>query len=179
MLRIGLIYGLIAGAIVVGLGTLVFRLSGGFDHAYGELFGYATMLVALSMVFFGIRQYRRQQEEEHFTFGQGLQVGLLISLVAAVIYVASWMIYYNSGGGQEMMDGYFQQQVEQVQQSADLSSDEKEAKLAEMEGFRESYGNPLVMAGFTFLEIFPVGLLVSLLAAWLLRTSSPTDQQSV
>ncbi len=168
MLRTALRYGFISGAIIVGISSLTFSIMSDPDFAYGELLGYATMLVALSMVYFGIRKHRQEQEGERLSFGQGVQVGLLITLVASTIYVAAWMIYYSSGGGQEMMNAYFEHQVEQYQQS-DMPAEEVDAKIAELDGFRESYANPLVRIGFTFLEIFPVGLLVTLLASWLLR----------
>jgi len=41
-----------------------------------------------------------------------------------------------------------------------------------MENFRELYKNPLVKIGITFLEIFPVGLLISLISAFLLKRKS-------
>lgn len=42
---------------------------------------------------------------------------------------------------------------------------------AEMERFRAQYANPLLRLPMTFVEIFPVGVLVSLVTAGLLRNS--------
>jgi hypothetical protein len=46
-----------------------------------------------------------------------------------------------------------------------------EAKAAEMRDFAVRYRNPLVRFPVTFIEIFPVGLLVSLVSAALLRNA--------
>ena len=42
---------------------------------------------------------------------------------------------------------------------------------AEMAQFGEMYANPLIRMPITFIEIFPVGLVISLIAAALLRNS--------
>ena len=68
-----------------------------------------------------------------------------------------------------MMEAYWQGQLEQIQQSG-KSAEEIAAQIQRMEEMRASYSNPWVMAGFTFLEIFPIGLLITLIAAFLLRT---------
>ena len=44
-----------------------------------------------------------------------------------------------------------------------------QAKLAELEQMRVSYQNPLFRFGMTFIEIFPVGLLIAIISAALLR----------
>jgi hypothetical protein len=43
------------------------------------------------------------------------------------------------------------------------------AKAAEMAEFREMYKNPLINAGLTLIEVFPVGLVVTLISAAILR----------
>ena len=103
------------------------------------------------------------------TFGQGVQLGLIITLIASVFYVVGWMVYYQNGGGVAMMEAYWQTQVEQIQQSGQSAAEISE-QITRLEEMRESYSNPWVMAGFSFLEIFPIGLLITLLAAFLLRT---------
>jgi hypothetical protein len=59
-----------------------------------------------------------------------------------------------------------------AQQQAKGVSAEALAKLtAEMEQFKIQYANPLYRWPMTFVEIFPVGVLVSLISAALLRNS--------
>ena len=168
MLRTAIIFGLLAGSIQVIIGQLAFSW-GESNPEWGEALGYSVMLAALSMIYFGIRNQRDQKQGGQMTFGQGVQLGLIITLIASVFYVVGWMVYYQNGGGVAMMEAYWQTQVEQIQQSGQSAAEISE-QITRLEEMRESYSNPWVMAGFSFLEIFPIGLLITLLAAFLLRT---------
>ena len=90
MQRTVLTYGLIAGAILSAMLLLSIPLQDeiGFDR--GVILGYATMVLAFLMVYFGIRSYRDGVAGGSLTFGRALKVGLLIMLVATVCYVATW-----------------------------------------------------------------------------------------
>ena len=94
MAKIVLIFGLISGAISAGLMwmlvSVVNKGSVNFDNAM--IWGYATMVIALSLVFFGIKSYR-DNHGGRITFLKGLQVGILISLISAVCYAGSWELY--------------------------------------------------------------------------------------
>lgn len=164
-----LTYGPIAGVIIVLLMSLFIGLMGKEqDYQMGEVLGYASMIVALSTIFVGIRKYRDDELGGIITFGKAFQVGLLITLVASAIYVAAWMFYSAGGGADEMMTAYLDQMVEKMEASGATQA-EIDAKVSEMEQFQEMYKNPIVKIGITFLEIFPVGLIISLIAAGLLR----------
>lgn len=174
-------YGLMAGAIqvIVGFGLMALLIGDGKSKIeYGELLGYSTMIVALSLIFFGIKAYRDEHLGGTITFGKAVQVGILITLVASVLYIAGWLLYYHLGSGQEMMDSYLDYQIDGVRNSG-----QSEAVIAQeiekMEGFMELYQNPIVMIGMTFMEIFPVGLIITLIAAALLKRKHPEMNQSV
>src|SRR4051812_21595851 len=98
MKKIVIIYGLIAGAIVGTMLIITMPLyeSGTLNFDNGELLGYTTMVVALSMVFFGVKSYRDNYSGGTITFGQGAKVGLLITLIASLIYAMSWEVSYNT-----------------------------------------------------------------------------------
>jgi len=169
MKKIVLIYGLIAAAITIVPMTLFNMLSGDeFDFKLGEIVGYASMIIALSTIFIGVRKYRDEELGGVISFGKAFQIGLLITLVASFIYVASWMLYSTTGGAEEMMTAYMDQTIEQLRASG-ATETEVSSKISEMESFQEMYKNPIVKIGITFLEIFPVGLIISLIAAGLLR----------
>lgn len=164
-------YGLMAGAVqvIVGFGLMALLIGDGSSNIqFSELLGYATMIISLSLIFFGIKTYRDEQEGGVISFGKAVKVGILITLIASAIYVVGWLLYYHLGSGQEMMGSYLDQQI------ADLrNSGQSDAIIAQeiekMEGFMDIYQQPLVMIGITFMEIFPVGLIISLIAAALLR----------
>jgi len=92
---------------------------------------------------------------------------LLITLVASVIYVFGWMLYSNTMDP-DFADRYFNQQAEQLRESGQ-SEESIQAQLADMENFKEMYKNPFMQLGFSFLEIFPVGLIITLICALLLK----------
>ena len=77
------------------------------------------------------------------------------------------MIYY-SNFIPDFADMYAASQIESLAE-AGLSQAEIELKTAEIEEFNDVYKNPLIMAGVTFLEVFPVGLIVALVSALILR----------
>ena len=168
MTRIVLIFGLISGAIAASLMWLLIAVQNGglVDIEHGMTLGYATMIIALSLVFFGIKSYR-DNHGGRITFLKGLQVGILISLVCAVCYAGSWELYYR-GSGQEFLQKYTAHYIDQMKNSG--SSDAEVAKTeAEMARFAEMYKNFFVRFGFTLIEILPVGFIVTLISALLLR----------
>jgi len=164
-------YGLLAGLVQVVVGNslmaILFRDMEP-NIRLAEVLGYATMIVALSFIFFGIRAYRDQHEGGTITFGKAVKVGILITLVASALYVIGWIIFYHLGSGREIMDGYLAQSIEDIRNSGQPAA-VIDQEINNMEGFMEMYEKPIVMIGMTFLEIFPVGLIISLIAAALLR----------
>lgn len=174
MQKLVLKFGLIAGAIIsifllIGM-QLMTGADGKVNFQYGETFGYVSMIVALSMIFFGIRSYRDNHLSGAITFGKALKVGLLITLVASLIYVATWMIYYHSSNNaEEFVQQYLAHSMENMRKSGMAEADIAK-KTAESQDFMKTYdSNPLVMFGMTLMEIFPVGLVISLLSSFILK----------
>ena len=170
MLRTILKYGLIAGLVVGGFELATFVLFSGMPPLkYGMVIGYTTMLIALSAVFVGIKRHRDRDRGGVIGFWRALGVGLGISFVAGLFYVAAWEVV------QSMMHMDFASSYAKAiiaSQKAKGASDEALAKLsAEMEAFKVQYANPLYRLPMTFAEIFPIGVLVSLISAGLLRNS--------
>ncbi|GAB5554220.1 MAG: DUF4199 domain-containing protein [Saprospiraceae bacterium] len=164
VLRFGLIA---AGVLVVMmLISLLSMRNQSMDFGAAEIFGYLTMLAALSMVFFGIRNWKNQQVDP-LTFKQGFLVGLYITLIASVIYVISWMVLSN-WLAPDFADLYFDKFIEELRAS-DQPIAEIEAQVEKYEANKEMYKKPLVQIGMTFLEIFPIGLMVTLISALILR----------
>ena len=166
MNKIVLIYGLIGGLIISVLMWLTLG-SERVDFENGELIGYTTMVVALSTIFFGVKAYRDKHLDGRITFGKAFLLGLYIALVASTLYVASWMLLSATTGDYFMVQYY--EHAKQEMESSNMPAEEMNAKLEEMQQFAKLYKNPIVKIGFTYLEILPVGLLVSLLVAVILK----------
>ena len=173
-----IIYGSIAGLIII-VGwfawSMLMKSSGsGADFAGGDLLGFAFMIVALSMVFFGVRSYRDKERGGVINFKDAFLNGLIIVLVASFIYVIGWEVYYPNFLPNFSQD-YAAKMIEQYQ-AAGMPEAEVQAKQAEMESWVESYKNPIVRMPQTFIEIFPVGLIIALFSALILkRKETPAE----
>jgi hypothetical protein len=167
MKKIVLTFGLIGGAILAAMmfATLPFLDKIGFDK--GEIVGYTTMILAFMLVFFGIRSYRENVSGGRITFGRAFAVGILITVVACVCYVVAWEILYFKFMP-DFADKYASYVVEKVR-AAGASQQVIDAKLQEMKSFKAMYDNPFINAAITFVEPFPIGLVVTLISAAFLR----------
>ena len=166
MRKIVLTFGLIAGAIlsVMMLVTIPFHDQIGFDK--GAIIGYSTMVLAFMMVFFGVKSYRDNVASGSVTFGRVFLVGILITLVASVCYVATWqVIYYKITP--DFMDKYSAYAMEQAKASG-ATEVQIATQKKEMAEFMEMYKNPFVNIAFTFIEPLPVGIVFTLVSAGVL-----------
>jgi hypothetical protein len=168
MKKIVLTFGLISGAVMslmLGL-TVPLHDKVGFDK--GMVIGYTSMVVAGLLIYFGVKSYRDNVGGGVVSFGRAFVVGMLISTVASVCYVATWQAIYFGGYGEEFSAKYQAYMIEK-ERSKGTSQAELDAKVAEMRKWAELYRNPAFNAAITFLEPLPVGLALALISAGLLR----------
>lgn len=166
MRRIVLTYGLIAGAIMSAmlLITIPFQMDSGFEN--GMVIGYASMVLAFMLIFFGVRSYRDNVAGGTIGFGRAFGVGALIALVGSLCYVATWEVMFTRIGP-EFIAKYEAHTMEQ-ERARGATPAELAAKQVEMDEFRTMYNNPLYNAAFTFLEPLPPALILSLVTAGVL-----------
>jgi len=167
MTRIILIYGLISGAVVALAITATIVFSGGHPPHSSVWLGYLIMLAALSSILVGVKQYRDETLGGVIRFWPAFGLGLGIAAVAGIAYVAVWEAYlavthYN------FADDYIRATLA-AKRAAGVSGAAYQKAVAEMETFRQQYANPLFRWPMTFIEIFPVGVLIALVSAALLR----------
>jgi len=162
------VFGLIAGVIVSVLMVLsMMRCYNDPNLEHSMLIGYASMLLAFSFIFVGIKNYRDKYNEGLITFGRAFKIGALISLIASTIYVVVWLVDYYLFMP-DFMDKYVAQALREAKTNG--ASALELAKLSKELAFnREMYKNPVMVVLFTYMEILPVGLLTSLVAALILR----------
>lgn len=171
-----IIYGLIAGLFVttiMDIGMAKLYSTGGEGGAGSMVFGYATMLIAFSLIFVSIKTYR-DKTGGFISFGKAFTIGLGISLIASTIYVIGWMVEYYAF----FPDFYDKCEVHSIAKlkttGAPLS--QINAKTQEYEQLKQSIKNPVIHALMTYIEILPVGLLVSLIAALILKRKLEGEQ---
>lgn len=172
MRNVVLLFGSISG-IIVSIFLLVGMYlwnQGLLTFDTGDLVGYAGMIIALSLVFFGIKSYRDKHLKGTIKFVQGLHVGLLISLIASLIYAGVWEVYYqtNEDVRNSFMDKYTEYCVMKMKKEGASESD-IEKKVKEISDLKEMYKNPFMRFGITAMEILPVGILISFISAAVLR----------
>lgn len=169
-----LTFGLISGAIMVAImyATMPFADKIGFDRML--IIGYTKMVAAFMLVFFGIRSYRENVSDGHITFGRAFAVGILITIVACICYVIAWeILYFNFMP--DHLDKYASYAIEKAR-AAGATQQALDAQLQEMKDFKVMYNNPFINAAFTFIEPFPVGLIVTLISAAILRKKSGSTE---
>jgi hypothetical protein len=169
MKRIVLRYGLASGALLVAMASVTVPLcmNGKLDFDHSEVVGYTTMVLALLLVFFGVRSYRDNVAGGSISFGKAFQVGLLITLITCAIYVLAWEItYFNFFP--DFLDKYSAHVLARMRATGESEAAIR-AKTAEMATMAKYYSNPLFNSAITFMEIFPVGLVVTLVTAAILR----------
>jgi len=129
--------------------------------------GYASMLLAFSLVFVGIRNYRDRFNEGTISFGKAFRIGLLIVLVASTVYVLAWLIDYYFFIP-DFMDKYAAHMLNELK-AGGASQAEIDKQTKEMADFTVMYQNPFFNAMMTYVEILPVGLVVTLVSSLILK----------
>lgn len=167
-----LTFGSISGAIVVVLGFINTSLwkSGAINFDNGEIIGYGSMIVSLSMVFFGIKSFRDKHQKGVIKFGKAFTVGILITLMASFVYVAGWEVYYQSDDELRttFMDQYTEHYLDKLKQGG-ATEEQIESARQETMKMKEMYSIPIVRLAITLIEILPVGLIITLISAAILR----------
>ncbi|WP_424961235.1 DUF4199 domain-containing protein [Ekhidna sp.] len=162
-------FGLLAGVInVIGWFVLdAFFQGDDFDFSLGETLGYIAMLIALSTVFFGIKSYRDKELNGQITFKNAFLKGLVIVSIASFIYVVGWEIYYPNFQA-DFGEKYSAYLISNLEEQG-LSSAEIATEKASMKEWMQMYKNPLYRVPMTLMEIFPLGLIVTLISALILK----------
>ncbi len=173
-----LVYGLISGLIVSALMAVNVSMcvkSGKFESSI--VIGYASMIIAFSLIFVGIKNYRDKYNGGGISFGKAFKIGLFIALVASTIYVVVWLVEEHFFFP-DFMEKYTAHEIGKLQSSG-ISATELANKTKDLEQAKEMYNNPLLKILMTYAEILPVGLVVTLISALILkRKSQPTNIQT-
>jgi amino acid transporter len=176
-----IIYGLIAG-IVVSISMLftvnyISHCEGNVDFDKSLLIGYASMLIAFSLVFVGIRNYRDKYNEGVISFGKAFKIGIMIVLIASTIYVVAWLIdcfFFIP----DFAEKYSAHTLEKLKTSG-ASQIEIDKQTKEMASFVRMYKNPFFNAMMTYIEILPVGLIVTLISSLVLKRKAQQIQNNL
>ncbi len=163
MKKVILIFGLILGLILCV--NMVIMVNVFYNHPEfksNDFLGYAAQVVIFSLIFFGIRNYRNKQLGGLISFGKAFKTGALITLLASTLYVIVWLFYYYL-----FVPDFIDKYAAHVLNNC--SKNDLPARTVEMNNFKEMYKNPLFVILITYLEVLPVGLIVTLISALILK----------
>ena len=143
-------YGTYGFILALVLFLLALSFGQNLDFSTQELIGYLTMIVCLSFVFIGIRNYRNERRGGNISFRRALLTGLLIAALTSLGIALADFIYLSW-----INPDFF----------------EEYAAIMISEGYRgelPDYGNAF-MAMIMFLTVMVIGLFISLLSALILQ----------
>lgn len=176
MKKIVLIFGLVAGLIVSGMMLWAAYRIHETGHLEGnEVLGFTIMAIAFSGIYVGIKNFRDKHNGGVISFGKAFKIGFYITLIASTMYVAVWLVDYYV-----FIPDFMEKYTACVMTNA-KNDGATEAELAEKAAFMakqtELYKNPLFVVLFTYMEIFPIGLIITLISALILkRKNKPVAQ---
>ncbi len=163
MKKIVLVFGIIIGLVFcANIGFMVYWMYHNPDLKGSELVGYAVMVVVFSLIYIGVRNYRNKQLDGFISFGKAFKTGALIALLGSAIYVAAWLFSYYLFVP-DFMDVYSDYVLK------NCTPEDLPAKTKEMADFKELYKNPLFVILITFSEVLPIGVVVALVSALILK----------
>ncbi len=173
-----LVYGVVSGSIIIG-SIILSLVTAEADSSMAALewLGYLIMIVALSVIFVAIKRYRDRELGGVIKFGTAFLMGLGISLVASLIYIVAWEAHL-AITDYAFIDTYTEG-VLAAKEAEGITGVELEQAATEMEELKTRYSNPIFRLFITFTEIFPVGLLVSLISAAVLRNAKVLPANAV
>ena len=124
------VYGILSGGIIIATICATIAIWGTRIESGGPWIGYLVMVIALSSMFFGIKSYRDNTLGGVIKFKTAMLVGLLITLVASVVYVAGWEVYL-AASNYDFMDQYTASQMEKLK-SEGVSGEKLTKEVADM-----------------------------------------------
>ena len=161
-------YGILAG-LIIGIPMLWRMLAAkpGEVPVVGMLLTYLVLIVALTAVFPGIKAYRDKVLGGVIRFLPALGLGIAISAVASLIYTIAWEV--SSAYSSFDFIAFYKAYIIDAAKATNPTPEAMQKAIADAEEFAVMYKNPLYRLPMTFIEMFPVGVLVSLISAAILR----------
>ncbi|HXN98744.1 MAG TPA: DUF4199 domain-containing protein [Candidatus Acidoferrales bacterium] len=164
VLTFGLISGVISSLMMLATVPFMHKMS----SSEGLVIGYTAIVLSFLLVFFGIRSYRDNIGNGQITFAKAFAVGICITLISCIFYVVTWEIVYFNFLPSDFMDKYGTQTIEKLKASG-ASPAAVQVQVQHLKEFKDQYQNPLFNSLMTFIEPFPIGLVITLISAAVLR----------
>ena len=160
-------YGLLSGLVLAVLLALTVPFEHHASARFGMVVGYTIMVLSFLIVFVGVKHYRDVERGGAIGFGRAFGAGVLMMLISCGCYVAMWEVLVATVEKNFAHD-YTAGMVKRAQNSG-LQGAALDARIAEIRKFEVTYANPIYRMGMTLLEPLPVGIVMALVTAGILR----------
>lgn len=174
VLKYGTISGLIAAALMFT--TVLIEKKYGFGST-PPILGYAGIVLAFIPLYFGVKEYRETLGGGALTFLKGLNVGIIIIVISGLFYAISWLIVYYivTPDFPEKYSAFLVEQIKgSVKTLKDTAAIHKQLKdtvmvKQQMIQYKDMAKNPFIFGALTFTEPLPLGVVLALVCAGILR----------
>lgn len=167
----------LAGGVFVSIFMVILVNYCDTQHAVTNmLITYTAMIVAFSVIFVAIKK-ERDNNGGVITFGKALRIGLTITLITSTIYTVVWLVDFYVFMP-DFIDKYTDHIIQQLKASH-LSPRVLKEKIDQANRDKAMYNSPIGQILEPYMEILPVGILVSLIAALILKRKGGKEQAVV
>lgn len=160
-------YGLLSGVVLAALLALTVPFEHQTSARWGMVVGYTIMVLSFLIVFVGVKHFRDVDCGGRIGFGQAFGAGMLMMLISCLCYVAMWEILVATV--EKDFAHQYALSMEKHAQNSGLQGAALDAKMAEIRRFEAAYSNPIYRMGMTLIEPLPVGIVMALVTAGVLR----------
>ncbi|MFI5453017.1 DUF4199 domain-containing protein [Pedobacter sp. UC225_61] len=170
ILSFGLLSGLIVSLMILVTVIVCYNSK---EFSGSMVLGFTIMILAFSFIFVGVKNYRDKFNNGIITFGKAFKIGILIALIASTMYVIVWLIAYY-GFIPDYLDKYSAHAIAQAKADGSTPA-ELNKTIEEMSSYKEMYKSPILVILLTYMEILPIGIIISILSALILKGKTIKD----
>ncbi len=139
-----------------------------FAFHWGEIFRVACLICTFSFfTYLGIKSYKMSLPNSQISMKQALQVGIMIVVLSTTIYAIFWSIiiaYFIPN-----FADIFANECIEYNKILGKSSETMAKKTIEMNEYRVNYKKPLVNILYSYTEILPIGIILTIFCAYVLK----------
>lgn len=156
----------IIGGILVSLvmAFTTFYMKQNPNREPSSFLAFLTLSIAYSFIILSILQIKKLNNGT-ITFGNAFLSGIYTITITSIIYVIVWLIiYYN------FFPNFMEQYAEMAIKNA--KPEDLHKVKNEMETYKELYKNPFFVILLTLMEILTLGIIISLISAFIFKRKS-------
>lgn len=136
-----------------------------------EVLGYATIILSLLFVYFGIRHWRDKYNSGRLSFSQGLKLGTLITLFPSIAF-GLFTILETLVLDPEFGEKYYGHLAQKIK--ASTPPDKLQAALEKLQSEKEMFSSPFIQFALMFLTVFLIGVVITVISSLVLQRKAAT-----